>query len=119
MTTGPATPTEVVQRQLAAYNARDLEAFLACFADEAEATDLGAASPTQAGKAQLRQRYSELFAKSPGLHCHVLNRTAFAHVVVDLEQITGRHGTPGDYQVLAIYEVTGGLIRRVHFVRRA
>lgn len=114
-----ATPTQVVQAQLAAYNARDLEAFLACFADEAEATELGALAPAQIGKAQLRERYGELFEKSPALHCHVLNRTAFAHVVIDLEHITGRHGTSGDYQVLAIYEVRDGLIRRVHFVRRA
>lgn len=113
------TPTEVVQAQLAAYNARDLEAFLACFAADAEAGELGAAAPTQVGQASLRQRYGDLFAASPTLHCHVLTRTAFAHVVIDLEQITGRAGTPGEYQVLAIYEVRDGLIQRVHFVRRA
>lgn len=112
-------PTDIVQRQLDAYNARDIEAFLAVFADDAVATELGATAPTTVGKAQLRARYSELFAKSPDLHSEVITRTCFAHVVMDLERITGRNGSTEIYEVLAIYEVRQALITRVHFVRKS
>ena len=48
------SPTDVVQRQLDAYNARDLERFLECFADDA--------------------RYEALFAASPRLHSRLVHR---------------------------------------------
>lgn len=47
----------------------------------------------------------------------MVNRTALGRVVIDLERILGRMGTADVYDILAIYEVEGGLIRRVHFVR--
>jgi len=111
-------PSDVVQRQLDAYNTRDLEAFLSVFADDAQATELGAKAPTMIGKAQLRSRYAELFANSLALYSEVVTRTSFAHVVIDLERITGRNGSAEIYEVLAIYEVAQGLINRVHFVRK-
>lgn len=112
-------PSDIVQRQLDAYNARNIEAFLGVFADDAQATELGATAPTMVGKAQLRSRYGELFANSPGLRSEVITRTCFAHVVIDLERITGRNGSTEIYEVLAIYEVSRELISRVHFVRKA
>jgi hypothetical protein len=111
-------PFEIVQRQLDAYNARDIDAFLDTFAEDAQASELGATAPTMVGKDQLRARYSDLFANSPQLHSEVITRTCFAHVVIDLERITGRNGSAEVYEVLAIYEVRQDLISRVHFVRR-
>lgn len=112
-------PYQIVQRQLDAYNSRDIEAFLSVFADDAQATELGADAPSQRGKAELRSRYAELFANSPHLFSEVVTRTCFAHTVVDLERITGRNGSSEVFEVLAIYEVRDGLIRRVHFVRES
>ena len=112
-------PSDIVQRQLDAYNGRDIEAFLSVFADDAVAGELGAAAPSMVGKGQIRARYAELFANSPKLYSEVVTRTCFAHAVVDLERITGRNGSPEVYEVLAIYEVRQGLISRVHFVRRS
>jgi len=110
-------PTDIVQRQLDAYNARDIEAFLDVFSDTAEAGDLGAKTPAIVGKEQLRQRYGDLFARSPNLHSALVSRTALANVVVDHERITGRDGSAEPYEVLAINEVRDGLIHRVFFVR--
>lgn len=112
-------PSDVVQRQLDAYNARDVESFLAVFADDAEAFDLGAKAPAMSGKAQLRARYSELFASSPNLHSQVVSRMCFEGVVIDLEHITGRNGSKEIYEVMAIYEIEKDLIIRVHFVRKS
>ena len=111
-----SSPADVVQRQLEAYNGRDLEAFLATFHDEAKDFGLGAEAPSFAGKPAIGQRYQELFDRSPELHSVVVNRTVFGRAVIDLERITGRNGSPEPLDLLAIYEVLNGLIVRVHFV---
>jgi hypothetical protein len=111
-------PVEIVQQQLDAYNGRDIEAFIALFSDDATTSDLGASSPSLSGKAQIRERYASLFSKSPVLHSHLVNRTVFGRVVVDLEQITGREGSAELFEVMAIYEIERSKIRRVHFVRK-
>jgi hypothetical protein len=110
-------PVDVVQRQLETYNRRDLEGFCELFAEDAQIFDLGATVPTFTGKEAIRTRYRELFDRSPTLHSSVLNRTALGRVVVDLEHITGRNGSPGVFAVLAIFEVDAGKIQRVHFAR--
>jgi hypothetical protein len=110
-------PVDVVQRQLETYNRRDLNDFCELFAEDAQVFDLGATVPTLTGKEAIRARYRDLFERSPALHSRVLNRTALGRVVVDLEHITGRNGSPGTFEVLAIYEVAAGKIQRVHFAR--
>lgn len=112
------TPVAVVQAQLDAYNARDLDAFVAVFAPDAALFDLGAPEPATVGHAAIRARYGDLFARSPALHSEVLTRTVLGRAVVDLEHITGRLGSPEPLAMLAIYEVEDGLIRRAHFVRQ-
>ncbi len=110
------TPFEIVQAQLEAYNARDLVAFLKLFHDEAEVGELGSGSSASKGKQAIEARYAALFANSPNLHSHIVNRTVFGRVVIDLEEIEGRNGSAELYRVLAIYEVEKDLIVRVHFV---
>ena len=111
------TPVDVVQRQLDAYNSRDLDAFCATFADDAAIFELGATTPSFAGKAAIRQRYRDLFADSPTLNSKIASRTTLGRVVIDHEQITGRNGSRDVYEVIAIYEVQDDLIRRVTFAR--
>jgi hypothetical protein len=115
---GELNPVEIVQRQLDAYIERDSEAFIALFSEDATTFDLGASFPSLSGKTQIRERYALMFSKSPALHSHLVNRTVFGRVVVDLEQITGREGLAKLFEVLAIYEVERSKIRRVHFVRK-
>jgi hypothetical protein len=112
----PATPVDVVQRQLDAYNRRDLDAFCATFHPAARIFDLGAEAPSVDGIDAIRARYADLFARSPMLHSVVLTRTTLGRAVVDLERITGRNGSADAVDLLAIYEVRDGLIARGHFV---
>ena len=111
------TPLEIVQRQLECYNRRDLEGFCACFSDDIALYEWDMATPNYAGKEALRERYRHLFEHSPALNCQLANRIALGRVVVDHERITGRMGAPEVLQIVAIYEVDGGLIRSIHFVR--
>lgn len=111
------SPEAVVQRQLDAYNRRDIDEFIAVFADDAQGFELGASLPALSGASAIRERYTALFAASPKLHSALVARIAHARVVIDHERITGRNGDDGILEMVAIYEVVDGKIRRFHFVR--
>lgn len=111
------SPVDVAQAQLDAYNARDLDKFCAQFADDVQVFELGAPTPATAGLSAIRERYRQLFENSPALHSEVISRLHLGRAVVDLEKITGRMGSSQPFDILAIYEIESGLIRRVHFVR--
>ena len=105
----------VVQRQLDRYNARDLEGFLATYADDVAIFDLPAlGKPSMAGKATMRKVYGDLFARNPGLNCRLANRIVEGRFVIDQEACTTGAGRP-PMRAAAIYEVINGLIQRVWF----
>jgi uncharacterized protein (TIGR02246 family) len=110
--TAQHTPAEVVQAQLVAYNAGDLDAFLAVFAEDAKLYRLGNDEPFAAGKEQLRTLYGKLFENSPELHSVVTNRTVIGNRIIDYERITGRNGQTEPWFIVMIYEVEEGLISR-------
>ena len=108
-------PADVVQAQLDAYNAQDLERFCECFAADAVLGDVNGAV-THQGMAGVRERYAKLFAEHPENHAELVNRIAVGDVVVDEERISrGKGAAP--FRALAIYTVKSGLIARVDFVR--
>jgi hypothetical protein len=109
-------PVDIVQRQLDAYNAHDLEAFLATYSPEIEIFDISdAASPQMAGIPAMREVYGGMFASLPDLRCDLGNRIADGAFVIDHEICA--MGAPGDppERAIAIYQVEDGLIRRVWF----
>lgn len=112
-TLAPDSPADIVQRQMNAYNARDLTAFLACYAEDVKICDY----PDQlrsTGLDSMRQTYGKMFKQLPKLHAQVLNRVVAGDLVVDQEVVTG---LPDGKRLegAAIYEVRGGLIRTVRF----
>lgn len=109
------TPTQIVQAQLDAYNAKDVDALLATYAEDAEHYELHGALLAR-GHAQLRQRFTLRFAE-PDLHAELLSRQVLGDVVVDLERITrnfpdGR----GSLDMLCIYQIANGRIGKASFV---
>lgn len=110
----PASPAAVVQRQLDAYNARDIEAFLAAYAPDAQQFELHGGLLCE-GRAQLRERMAARFAE-PDLHAELLSRTVMGRIVSDHERV--RRNFPegaGTVEMLCLYEVEDGLIRRATF----
>ena len=108
------SPAEVVQRQLDAYNARDVEALLATYAPDATQHALHGGL-LAAGREAMRPRFLARFAE-PDLHAALLQRTVMGGWVIDHERITrnfpeGR----GTLEMLCVYEVCAGLIRRASF----
>lgn len=99
----------VVQRQLDAFNARDLDALLATYAVDAEMFE----HPSKllaSGAVAFRERYTARF-QEPNLYATLLSRTVMGHIVVDHEEVwrTFPEGA-GKIKLLMIYEVQHGRI---------
>lgn len=108
-------PEAIVEAQLAAYNARDLDAFLATYAEDAELFEYPSKLLAR-GVPQLRERYAARFAE-PNLHAVVTRRIAMGDFLIDHETVTRTfpEGT-GTQEAIAIYEVQGARIARVWFI---
>lgn len=112
------SPQAVVQRQLDAYNARDIETLLATYAPDAEQYALHGAMLAK-GHDAMRQRFAERF-REPDLHARLLSRTLIGDVVADHEVITRNFPEGlGTLEMLCLYEVRDGLIRKATFVSGA
>jgi len=118
MQTPELTAVWVVQKQLDAYNAKDIEAFLAVFNEEAEIYNLGDATPIAKGKDNLRAIYGKLFNDSPNLNSTVINRSVVGNTVFDYELITGRNNNTEPYYLMAIYVIENQEIKTCYFVRK-
>lgn len=110
----PPNPAAVVQAQVEAYNARDVDAFVQTYAEDIVIERWDGTSVAEGAEA-LRATYTELFEASESLECTVLTRTVSGHHVVDHELVTGLRGGP-PVRAVAVYEVSGGLIQRVRFL---
>jgi len=105
---------EIIRRQLDAYNARDIKAFMACWALDAEVyawPDTSLASGAEA----LRTRHVERF-KEPDLFAKLISRVGVGGLMIDREVVTrsfpeGR----GTLAVIDIYELEGDKIKRAYF----
>jgi putative hydrolase of HD superfamily len=103
----------VVQKQLEAYNARDIEAFMALMSDDCVAKDAVTGAVMAQGKQQLRERYENRFKTA--VYSELLGRLCLGDVVVDREIIMGLpDGAAAD--CLATYHCKGGKIVRMEFV---
>ncbi|MFC4785139.1 nuclear transport factor 2 family protein [Nocardioides sp. MAHUQ-72] len=98
-----------VVAQLAAYNAHDVDAFVACYATDAEIVD-GAGVTLMAGHAEMREKYAELFAHHPDVHADVGERLRERDWVVDHEVV---HTGTGARGYLVAYRVHEAVIDRV------
>lgn len=108
---------DVVQRQLEAYNAQDIEGFCATYAEDCIISDLNGET-SQRGLPAIRERYAAMFAQYPENRAKIVNRIALGDVVIDHEDVV--RGPEGPrFEAIAIYTVRDGEISRVDFVRGA
>ena len=109
------TPEAAVQKQLDAYNAHDLDALMATYADDAqqfEHPDKLLAS----GAAQIRERFAARF-QEPNLHAHLVKRIVAGNVVIDQEVVTRTFPEgAGKLELVAIYEVHNDQIAKAWFI---
>ena len=103
----------VVQEQLDAYNARDIDAFMDTYSDHISLNNFPN-QVTSKGKTDMRVRYDSFFESTPNLHCKIKNRMVIGNKVIDEEQVTVNDSV---VHAVAIYEVENGKIAKVTFLR--
>lgn len=107
--------SDPVERQVEAYNHKDIDAFLACYAADTLVED-AAGVVVMRGLDAMRTAYGELFRTSPTLHAEIRTRIRLGAYVIDEECVTGRRGSTEEIRVVAIYHVDGDLIDHVQLI---
>jgi hypothetical protein len=106
----PNSPAAVVQRQLDAYNARDVDALLATYAPDARQYE-HPATLLATGADEMRARFALRF-QEPDLHARLVQRVVMGNLVFDHEVVTRNFPEgKGEIELVAIYEVVDGRIR--------
>lgn len=109
----PDDAQAVVQKQVNAYNARDLELFLSTYGPEAVLYT--GMNKIRMRYEEMKERYGNLFATNLNLYADIESRAAGEDFVADREVVYGlRQGEI--VKALAVYEVESGLIRKVWFL---
>ena len=103
-----------VIKQLKAYNSRDINAFISCYADTIKVYNYQD-QLSFSGIELFKLRYEQLFERYPDLHCTLVNRIAVGNTVVDQESVLFSTSRPR-LNAMAIYKVENGVITEVRFV---
>jgi hypothetical protein len=109
------------EAMIAAYNARNADAYVACMTDDAcEALYRG--EVLREGKDSVRTFLNTLFADFPENVATVLDKRSLGENVVMRERVFRGEKSDGtskqtDFEVIAIYSFSGGLCSRVEFIR--
>jgi hypothetical protein len=106
----------LTQKQLEAYNKRDLEAFCQCFHPEVVTNNLVTGLGSSPGIDGFKERYRKLFESNPNLHCEIKTRIVHEFTVIDEEFVTGASTYPNGLHASAVYAFRDGLIDRVWFM---
>jgi hypothetical protein len=108
------SPAAVVQAQLDAFNAKDIDALLMAYAPDAEQYQLHGGLLAR-GHEAMRERYLARFGQ-PGLSARLISRTCMENIVIDHEVIT-RDVAEGvaAVEMICVYEIAGGRIQKASF----
>ncbi len=106
----------VVQKQLEAYNARDVDTFVSCYSTDVEVLDFPSGELICRGKSFFTARYRQLFEENPRLCCTLLSRIVIGNRVVDEESVA-KDAQDARVHAAVIYEVIDEQICRVWFIK--
>ena len=113
----PAGPAVVVERLLAAINAHDLEAMVACFADDY--VNEWPAHPQRGfqGSAQVRKNWSQIFAGVPNLQARLPRMAVDGEVVWTEWDMAGTRSDGAAFLMrgVSIFGVADGRLAWVRF----
>jgi uncharacterized protein (TIGR02246 family) len=108
-------PAQVATKQIDAFNRRDLDGFMALYAEDAVVAEFPSGKILWAGKPAIREGYAGMFKANTTPPVRVPTRVVDGAFVVDYEEWDAKaeernHAT-------WMYEIRGGLIRRGWTVR--
>jgi hypothetical protein len=101
-----------VERQLAAYNAHDLDAFVAAYSSDARLLD-AAGTVVAEGREQFRTVYAPVLAQQ-GRRAEIVNRIAVGNWVIDHERVH-RDGVDS-FDAVVAYRLADGEIVEAHML---
>ena len=107
------SPTDLAQRQLNAYNFRNIDAFLEPYAEDVEVYQY----PDKliyTGKETMRKQYSSMFENTPDLHCELKERIVQGNIVIDKERVQFGNEI---IEAVAIYHIENNKIKKVYFIQ--
>lgn len=106
---------KLAQEQLDAYNNRDIEAFVLPYAENVKVFNFPSELLYE-GLEKMYDLYGRMFARTPDLHCKLVNRMVMGNTVIDQEEVTiTKNELP--MRAIAIYKIIDGKIAEVYFVR--
>lgn len=110
-----SSPEVVIQRQLDAYNAKDIDAWLATYAPDAKQYEYPG-KLVASGHAEIRARTAARL-NEPDIHALLLSRSVMGKVVIDHEIVTRNFPEGGGkLELVCIYIVEDGLIQSASFI---
>lgn len=110
-----SSPELLIQRQLDAYNAKDIDAWLATYAPDAKQYE-HPAKLVASGHAEIRARTAARLSE-PNIHAQLLSRSVMGNVVIDHEIVTRNFPEGvGTLELVCVYVVESDLIQSASFV---
>jgi imidazolonepropionase-like amidohydrolase len=106
------SPEVIVQRQLNAYNARNIDGFIATYSPDIEIYD-AKGKLLMKGHKHMREEYEGFFKNTENLYCQIENRIVINNKIIDKEKVRAGKNT---IHAVAIYEVEAGKIKKVTFL---
>ena len=106
------SPAKIIQKQVEAFNSRNLDAFVSCYTENVEVQRFPNEKMYQ-GTDNMRDNYERFFENVKQSSVEVMNRIVLGNTIIDEEKtmVDGREG----HQV-AIYKVENGRIASMTFV---
>ncbi len=109
---------KIVEKNLKAYNNRDINGFMASFSPDIALYNLGDSKPSISGFESIKSFYKKVFDASPKLHSTILKRIVYDNKVIDHERIVGRVGADKPVEIVLIYEIKANKIAKLTAIRK-
>ncbi len=108
-----SNPEIIVNKQLEAYNKRDIEAFMATYTKDIKLYNYPNELRTE-GQTAMKKSYLSWFERTKDLRAVIKKRIVIGNKVIDQEHVIANGQT---FNAIAIYEVENGLIKKVTFIQ--
>lgn len=108
-----SNPEIIVDKQLEAYNKRDIDGFMKTYTQNIKLYNYPNDVRTE-GQAAMRKSYLSWFNETKDLRAVIQKRIVIGNKVIDQELVTANGQS---FNAIAIYETENGLIKKVTFIR--
>lgn len=117
LSAGGQSPREILERFFKAYNRHEADAIAPLFQADAALWRLGEERPAVSGREGLRQFFQDEFREHPKAKAKAVERMELAAWIAVLQKTTLEPGEPAR-ETLVVFEIAGGLIRRLWVAER-